>query len=266
MNFCIIIPAYNESKVIEKFNLKICEYLEDKYQNQYSIVYVNDGSIDDTQAIIKNIEEKYKNITLINLIKNSGKMDALTIASKEIANSNKNYDFFIFMDADFQHPIYFLEKFIEKYKSNNLSIIGRRVITKLPLYRKIYSYIFRITLMLFSMKSFKSNLTDFMLIKNNDLVNLIKNEILINGIIITNYIKVSFINFPTLEREASESKFNFYSLVRLAFEILNHHKNYYISSIYIILLFFSFYFNFYLLTPIILYYLLILLILIFLKK
>ena len=73
MKLSIVIPLYNEQLIIKKNLEKIYNHFSDKLD--FEIIVVNDGSIDNSLNIIKNI--KFKNINIIDIQNNLGKGNAI---------------------------------------------------------------------------------------------------------------------------------------------------------------------------------------------
>jgi poly-beta-1,6-N-acetyl-D-glucosamine synthase len=74
--FSIILPAYNEEKIIEV----IVENLRDLNYPQYEVIVVNDGSTDKTAEIVDNLVLKYPSwLKIVHLKDNKGKANALNM-------------------------------------------------------------------------------------------------------------------------------------------------------------------------------------------
>lgn len=114
MKIWAIIPAYNE-----QFNLK--QVLEDLKQKGVSILVIDDGSTDNTYEIARQQAD-----LAIRNSKNLGKGVSL---KKGIAYllKNDNFDYIITMDADGQHPISDLGKFLEQAQEGESFVVGNRM-------------------------------------------------------------------------------------------------------------------------------------------
>lgn len=95
----ILVPCYNEAAVLELFYnelRKVIKYIE-KYT--FEILFINDGSVDETLNIIKRIRKKDLRVSYIDLSRNFGK-EAAMIAGLDYIKS----DAVIIMDTDLQDP------------------------------------------------------------------------------------------------------------------------------------------------------------------
>lgn len=70
----VITPVLNEEKTLEELYRRTEKSLGDK---KWEIIYVNDGSTDNSRKIIEDLVEKYPNVKLKNLAGNNGKSQAL---------------------------------------------------------------------------------------------------------------------------------------------------------------------------------------------
>ncbi len=111
--FNILIPAYNASQTIGEL---IKQLLQLDIQSE-QIILVNDGSTDETSIIAKSL-----NVNIVNLQQNQGKGAAL-LKGFEYFLQNSTADYLICMDADLQHPVKSIPKFL---KSKSHFVIGNR--------------------------------------------------------------------------------------------------------------------------------------------
>ena len=117
----IIVPCYNESAVIKTFHSSLKEEmaeLDSKYD--YEIIYVNDGSKDDTQKQVKNFSRDL-HVRYISFSRNFGK-EAAMLAGLEAAKG----DCCVIIDADLQHPPEMIHQMLEKYEDGFDQVIAKR--------------------------------------------------------------------------------------------------------------------------------------------
>jgi dolichyl-phosphate beta-glucosyltransferase len=119
MYLSIVVPAYNEAKVL-KVNLgKIIKYLKGK-RYSWEVVVVDDGSRDNTFKIALSLT-KY-GVKAFKLSQNQGKGGAL----KE-GFDKANGEYVIFMDADLSVPLKNIDTFLAELKESNVVIGSRRL-------------------------------------------------------------------------------------------------------------------------------------------
>lgn len=108
----LVVPAYREESNIPFFydELKsIIKWVDKKYD--FELIFVNDGSPDDSWSIIAGLSKKDRLVKWVNLSRNFGKEIAIT-AWLEYAKWNA----IITLDADLQHPIDKIPVFLEKWE------------------------------------------------------------------------------------------------------------------------------------------------------
>lgn len=112
IDLSIVVPCYNEEKNVKIFYNETTKIL-DETKYSYEIVFINDGSKDNTYFKLKEITEKSdKNIKVVNFSRNFGKEAAMYAGLKETKGK-----FVSIIDADMQQdPKYILEMidFLEK--------------------------------------------------------------------------------------------------------------------------------------------------------
>ncbi|UFT98882.1 glycosyltransferase family 2 protein [Radiobacillus kanasensis] len=120
MKLSIIVPCYEEEKVLKKFYNITTEILTQNNYN-YEIIFVNDGSKDNTKNIIKDLSSNDKKVKFASFSRNFGK-EAAMLAGLTFASG----DAYIIMDADLQHPPSLIPEMVKGYKEGFDQVIARR--------------------------------------------------------------------------------------------------------------------------------------------
>ena len=95
----IIVPCYNEEEVLPLFYNEITRISNIMKEQYLEVIFVNDGSRDNTLKILKGFASKDKHVKYISFSRNFGKESAM-YAGLEHADGN----YVVFMDADMQDP------------------------------------------------------------------------------------------------------------------------------------------------------------------
>jgi glycosyltransferase involved in cell wall biosynthesis len=96
MNISVVIPLLNEAESITELHDWIVSVMQSNHFS-YEILFIDDGSTDDSWAVIKQLSEKDKNVKGIQFLKNFGKSQALHAGFAKAKG-----DVVITMDADLQ--------------------------------------------------------------------------------------------------------------------------------------------------------------------
>ena len=118
----VILPAYNEEKMIQKAADTLDRILEDA-EIPYELVFVNDGSKDKTWDIIKELHEENVTYSGINLSRNRGHQNALLAG---LMTAKDYADMVISMDADLQDDINAMDKMVDSYLAGSDIVYGVR--------------------------------------------------------------------------------------------------------------------------------------------
>lgn len=117
----VVVPCYNEEEVLEETTKRLKEKLNTLIKNkkiskESKVMYVNDGSKDNTWELIKKINKQEKLFTGISLSRNRGHQNALLAG---LMNAKNYADVVISMDADLQDDINAIDEMIDKYDKGN---------------------------------------------------------------------------------------------------------------------------------------------------
>ena len=124
----LVIPCYNEEEVInittEALTLKMNKLIKDKKISKESkVLYVNDGSKDNTWKLIEEIHNKNNMFCGVKLSRNRGHQNALLAG---LMTAKKYADITISMDADLQDDINVIDSMLEEYEKGSEIVYGVR--------------------------------------------------------------------------------------------------------------------------------------------
>ena len=117
----ILIPCYNEEKSLELLYEEIIRVISFLDDYKWEILFVNDGSYDETMKVIYGLREKDKRVSYVDLSRNFGKENAL-LAGFDYAHG----DAVIIMDADLQHPPKVIPDMVRKWEEGYDDVYARR--------------------------------------------------------------------------------------------------------------------------------------------
>ncbi|MGC9337521.1 MAG: glycosyltransferase family 2 protein [Candidatus Cloacimonadia bacterium] len=145
IDLSFVIPVFNEEHTLKELHAKILEDIGDK---SYEIIFINDGSTDNSYSVLKEIAEYDRNVKIINFRRNFGKSAALQ------AGFNKAQgEIVITMDADLQDDPAEIPRFIQKINEGYDLVAGWKKHRKDPISKKIPSKIFNTaTSLIFKLK------------------------------------------------------------------------------------------------------------------
>ncbi len=144
----VVIPVYNEEQNLEILYNEITEAVK-RYKN-YEIIFVNDGSTDNSLEVLKNLHNKDKNVKIVNFRKNFGQSAAISAGFDYCKGK-----YVITLDSDLQNDPADIPKIIEKLERNYDIVNGWRkdrkdkfITRKIPSYfgNKLISFITKVKL------------------------------------------------------------------------------------------------------------------------
>ena len=216
----IVVPMYNEEKVIPLFFAEINKVLATLPQYQFELVVVNDGSKDQTLALLKAQQTKQTNLIIVNLSRNFGHEPAVAAGIKTATG-----DAIIPMDADLQDPPMLIAALLKQFEDGfdvvNAKRKGRHEDTFFKRFSaiKFYQFIAKLS----GKIKIPQNVGHFRLISRRvaDEINRLseRNRVL--------RIEVPFVGFKTTEvlfdrpkRAAGETHYNLQSMMKLAVDAI----------------------------------------------
>ncbi len=94
----VVVPVFNEVEVLSEFHARLRHVLDESVDT-FEILYVNDGSKDDSLTIIRDICAIDRSVTYVDLSRNFGKEIAMTAGL-----DHSQGEVVVLIDADLQDP------------------------------------------------------------------------------------------------------------------------------------------------------------------
>lgn len=120
IKYSIIIPVHNEKECLKELYRKLTDVLKN-VDNDYEIIFINDGSTDNSLEILNELNQENEKIKIIDFSRNFGHQMALTAGLKYASG-----EAIITMDADLQDPPEIIPQMIEKWKQDYKVVYGLR--------------------------------------------------------------------------------------------------------------------------------------------
>ena len=132
-----IFPIYNETDNISILYEEMLSVVKQASEYEYELIFINDGSTDDSLDKLNDIQKSNKRITVINFARNFGHQLAVT-AGLDISKG----DAVIIMDSDMQDPPKVCLQLIEQWKNGYDVVYAQRRTRKDTLPKKLSAYVY----------------------------------------------------------------------------------------------------------------------------
>lgn len=213
----ILIPCYNEQDNIEKLYEQLTDSISSIDGYLWEIVFVEDGSYDDTLSRIKQLRERDNRVCFISLSRNFGKENAMLAGFDHITG-----DCVIIMDADLQHPPQLMAEMIGEWESGYDDVYAERLNRgKESWLRRKLSMLYYRLLQKMAKVDVLPNVGDFRLLDRkciDSMKKLRETQRYTKGLYCWIGFKKKKISFQQADREKGRSSFTYHRLFNLAVE------------------------------------------------
>lgn len=210
----VIVPCYNEQETVEDFYTEFIKNEEFFWQQgiEYEILYVNDGSRDNTVAEIKKLHEKDERVHLISFSRNFGKEAAMYAGMKKCRG-----DYAVIMDVDLQDPPAMLPEMFSYIGQGYDCVATRRVSRKgEPPVRSMFARLFYRLMKKISKTEIMDGARDYRLMTRqvvNAILSMEEYNRFTKGIFGWVGFETKWLEFENVERKKGETKWNFWKLL-----------------------------------------------------
>lgn len=213
----IIIPCYNEQESLPLFLREITRIFA-QIDDEYELIFVNDGSSDKTLAELRTFAQTDSHITYLSFSRNFGKEAAMYAGF-----CNARGDYVAVMDADLQDPPALLPKMLELLKSSEYDSVATRRATRSgePPIRSWFARRFYELINKISDADIVDGARDFRLMRRsmvNAILSMGEYNRFSKGIFGWVGFRTYWLPYENVERVAGETKWNFWKLFKYAID------------------------------------------------
>ena len=209
----VIVPCYNEEEALHYYYQEMARVMTLMNTYDFELLFVNDGSRDQTLDIMKELANNDKRIKYISFSRNFGK-EAAMYAGFE----NSTGDYVCLMDADLQDPPKLLPEMVKAIEEEGYDSAATRRVTRKgePPIRSFFARMFYKIMNKISDTELMDGARDYRLMTRqfvNSLLDMKEYNRFSKGLFGWVGYKTKWIEFENVERVAGETKWSFWKLL-----------------------------------------------------
>jgi len=211
MYISLVVPCYNEETVIPLFYdeaVKICAQINE----QFEIIFVDDGSRDNTLSILHRLANQDKRVHYISFSRNFGK-EAAMLAGLQAAQG----EYVVTLDADGQDPLSLIPQMLESVVSGEYDCAATRRVNRIgePPVRSFFARCLYALMKKITDIEIISGARDFRLMNRKYLATILaipERNRFSKGIFPWIGFRTKWIEYENIERIAGKTKWSFWKL------------------------------------------------------
>ena len=213
----IIVPCYNEQEALPLFHKEATRILQE-IGEEYELLFVNDGSKDETLKELKALSEKDSHVIYLSFSRNFGKEAAMYAGF-----CNAKGDYIAVMDADLQDPPALLPEMLKILKTGEYDSVATRRVSREgePIIRSWFARRFYSIMNRISESDIVDGARDFRLMKKSmveAIVAMGEYNRFSKGLFGWVGFRTYWMPYENVERVAGETKWNFWKLFKYAID------------------------------------------------
>jgi glycosyltransferase involved in cell wall biosynthesis len=212
----VVVPMKNENDNIIRLYLRIRDTFEKLVGYAYELIYVDDGSTDESAKTVQHIRDLDPAVRLIQLSRNFGKEIATTAGLHHSTGKAA-----VMIDADLQHPPELIASFIEKWHEGFDIVVGKRLdgAHHTSKVKHVTSHVFYKLIRAISRVEIIPNTTDFRLLDRaviDEFNRFTERNRMTRGLIDWLGFSRAIVEFTPEKRYRGDASYSFISLMKLA--------------------------------------------------
>ncbi|RSI53769.1 glycosyltransferase family 2 protein [Streptococcus sanguinis] len=218
MTISVIVPCFNEEESIPLFH-EAMEAVKYQIRDQFEYIFVNDGSTDQTLAVLRELSGRCSDVHYLSFSRNFGKEAALYAGLQEASG-----EFVTVMDVDLQDPPELLIEMKAMLDTNpELDCVGTRRTTREgePPIRSFFANLFYKLINKISQVEMVDGARDFRLMRRQmveAILEVSEYNRFSKGIFAWVGFNTEYLEYKNVERVAGKTSWNFWSLFNYSLE------------------------------------------------
>lgn len=214
----VVVPCYNEEPMLHIYYTELCRVMDTLPDYTLELILVDDGSSDNTLAVMKSLHEQDARVHYIALSRNFGKESAMYAGLKHATG-----DFVTIMDADLQDPPALLPDMLRAVTEQGYDSAATRRVTRKgePPIRSFFAGLFYRLMNKITHTDIVDGARDYRLMNRkfvNALLSLSEYNRFSKGMFGWVGFKTKWLEYENVERAAGETKFTFWKLFKYSLE------------------------------------------------
>ena len=213
----IVVPCFNEEESVGIFLGEIQKVLAG---HDFEVIYINDGSSDNTLKNIKDLADSNSNVKYISFSRNFGKESAIYAGLKYASG-----DLVCLMDVDLQHPPSLLPEMLEIISRDDVDVVAARRTTRKGegRFKSWASHLFYKIFNIISNLDLVEGATDYRVMKRpvvDSILQLSEYNRFSKGLFQWVGFETEWISYENVERVAGETTWSFWGLFKYSIEAI----------------------------------------------
>lgn len=215
----IVVPCYNEQESVSIFYKEIVKLFSNNLTDyNYELIYINDGSKDNTLKEILKISEGDENVKYISFSRNFGKESALYAGLE-----NATGDYIAVMDVDLQDPPEMIIDMVKGIEEDGYDVVGCRRTSRKgePPIRSFFAKQFYKIINKITDTEIVDGARDFRLMTRqvvNSILDVSEYNRFSKGIFSWVGYNTKYLEYENVERVAGETSWNFWGLLKYSID------------------------------------------------
>ena len=212
----LVLPVYNEAGNIQRLHERLSSTLSRLPDFTPKFIYVNDGSSDESLAILKELKAKDPRVMVLDLARNYGHQVAVTAG---IDASDE--DVLVIMDTDLQDPPELIEELVERWRDGADVVYAQRRSRKDGMLKKLTAKVYYRTLSKLSAIEIPEDTGDYRLLDRavvNELKRYREHNRYIRGMVSNIGFRQEAVLFDRDARDSGKSGYSWNSMIKLAMD------------------------------------------------